>query len=80
MIIKTYIAKNTEFAIDTEKLEMDKKGKIVGVPNWKFSKRQLANADIVEFFVRSYSLVKIGNFYYAKDDVAGMLRGASIQV
>ena len=80
MIIKTYIAKNTEFAIDTEKLEMDKKGKIVGVPNWKFSKRQLANADIVEFFVRSYSLVKIGNFYYAKDDVAGMLRGASIHV
>lgn len=80
MIIKTYIAKNTEFAIDTEKLEMDKKGKIVGVPNWKFSKRQLADADMVEFFVKSYGLVKIGNFYYAKDDIAGMLRGASIQV
>jgi hypothetical protein len=59
---------------------MDKKGKIVGVTNWKFSKRQLADADTVEFFVKSYGLVKIGNFYYAKEDVAGMIRGASVQV
>ena len=80
MIIKTYIAKNAEFAIDTEKLEMDKKGKIVGVSNWKFSKRQLADADMIEFFVKSYGLVKIGDFYYAKEDIAGMLRGAFIKV
>lgn len=74
MIIKSYIT------IDTKKLEMDKKGKIVGVPNWKFSKRQLADAEMIEFFVKSYGLVKIGDFYYAKEDIAGKLCGASIQV
>lgn len=71
MIIKTYIAKNTEFSIDTEKMVFDNKGKIVGVGNIKFTKKQMANID---FYKESYGLVEINGFFYEKQSIAAFIR------
>lgn len=80
MIIKTYIGKDKELLIDTDKLEFDKKGKLLHVGETKIPGSRKMDKDILNSLIKSYCLVEINGHYYDKTMIAAVIRGQRVTV
>lgn len=80
MIIKTYIEKGKEFLIDTDKLEYDKKGKLLHVGEVKIPGKRKMDKEILNALIESYCLVEINGSYYDRTMIAAVLRGWRVNV
>lgn len=80
MIIKTYIEKGKEFLIDTDKLEYDKKGKLLHVGEVKIPGKRKMDKEILNALIESYCLVEINGRYYDRTMIAAVLRGWRVNV
>lgn len=80
MIIETPIGKDKIFQIDTDKLEYDKKGKIVNCSEIKLSRSIKNDPKMLEFFKKCYCLVEINGRFYDKTMLAAVLRGTTVTV
>ena len=80
MIIKTYIGKDKEFIIDTDKLEFDKKGKLLHVGEVKIAGIRKMDKDLLASLIESYCLVEINGHYYDRTMIAAMMRGFNATV
>ena len=80
MIIETPIGKDKIFQIDTDKLEYDKKGKIVNCSEVKIPGKRKMDKEILNALIESYCLVEINGHYYDRTMIAAVLRGGTITV
>lgn len=80
MIIETPIGKDKIFQIDTDKLEYDKKGKLLHVGEVKIPGKRKMDKDILNALIESYCLVEINGHYYDRTMLAAVLRGTTVTV
>lgn len=80
MIIETPIGKDKIFQIDTDKLEYDKKGKLLHVGEVKIPGKRKMDKDILNALIESYCLVEINGHYYDRTMIAAVLRGTTVTV
>lgn len=78
MIIETPIGKDKIFQIDTDKLEYDKKGKLLHVGEVKIPGKRKMDKDILNALIESYCLVEINGHYYDRTMIAAVLRGTTV--
>lgn len=80
MIIETPIGKDKIFQIDTDKLEYDKKGKLLHVGEVKIPGKRKMDKDVLNALIESYCLVEINGHYYDRTMIAAVLRGSTVTV
>lgn len=80
MIIETPIGKDKIFQIDTDKLEYDKKGKLLHVGEVKIPGKRKMDKDILNALIESYCLVEINGHYYDRTMIAAVLRGTTVTI
>ena len=80
MIIETPIGKDKIFQIDTDKLEYDKKGKLLHVGEVKIPGKRKMDKEILNALIESYCLVEINGRYYDRTMIAAVLRGWRVNV
>lgn len=80
MIIETPIGKDKTFQIDTDKLEYDKKGKLLHVGEVKIPGKRKMDKDILNALIESYCLVEINGHYYDRTMIAAVLRGTTVTI
>lgn len=80
MIIETSIGKDKIFQIDTDKLEYDKKGKIVNCSEIKLPRSIKNDTKMLEHYKRWYCLVEIKGRFYDRTMLAAVLRGTTVTV
>ena len=80
MIIETPIGKDKIFQIDTDKLEFDKKGKLLHVGEVKIPGKRKMDKDVLNALIESYCLVEINGHYYDRTMIAAVLRGTTVTV
>lgn len=80
MIIETPIGKDKILQIDTDKLEYDKKGKLLHVGEVKIPGKRKMDKDILNALIESYCLVEINGHYYDRTMIAAVLRGTTVTV
>jgi hypothetical protein len=80
MIIETPIGKDKIFQIDTDKLEYDKKGKIVNCSEIKLPRSVKNDPEMLEHYKKWYSLVEIKGRFYDRTMLAAVLRGTRVTV
>ena len=80
MIIETPIGKDNIFQIDTDKLEYDKKGKIVNCSEIKLPRSIKNDPKMLENYKRWYCLVEIKGRFYDRTMLAAVLRGTTVTV
>ena len=80
MILETPIGKDKTFQIDTDKLEYDKKGKLLHVGEVKIPGKRKMDKDILNALIESYCLVEINGHYYDRTMIAAVLRGTTVTI
>lgn len=80
MIIETPIGKDKIFQIDTDKLEYDKKGKLLHVGEVKIPGKRKMSKYLLNTLIESYCLVEINGHYYDRTMIAAVLRGTTVTV
>ena len=74
MKFTTPIGKDKFITVDTDKLEFDKKGKLLHVGETKIAGKRKMAPDVLESIVKCYDLIEINGHYYDKVMIAAHVR------